>query len=160
MVMFDTLVSLAKRRGFVFPGSDIYGGLAGTWDLGPLGAELAHNIKNLWWDHFVKKHPENYGLASSILMPEAVWSASGHLDGFSDPMEECKKCKKRWQGQWPPTRTRFICGRKLPKACLYISKMCSTPCGRRCRLASRKSARRFATKSRHAISCFARASLT
>ena len=97
MVMFDTLVSLAKRRGFVFPGSDIYGGLAGTWDLGPLGAELAHNIKNLWWDHFVKKHPENYGLASSILMPEAVWSASGHLDGFSDPMEECKKCKKRWR---------------------------------------------------------------
>src|SRR3989344_24516 len=97
MVMFDTLVSLAKRRGFVFPGSDIYGGLAGTWDLGPLGAELAHNIKNLWWDHFVKKHPENYGLASSILMPEAVWSASGHLEGFSDPMAECKKCKKRYR---------------------------------------------------------------
>src|SRR3990167_11040250 len=93
----ETIVALAKRRGFVFPGSEIYGGLAGTWDFGPLGAELAHNIKNLWWDYFVKKHSENYGLASSILMPEAVWSASGHLDGFSDPMEECKECKKRWR---------------------------------------------------------------
>jgi len=97
MSTMDTIISLCKRRGFIFPGSEIYGGLAGTWDFGPLGVELAHNIKNLWWDHFVKKHPENYGLASSILMPEAVWSASGHLEGFSDPMVECKKCKKRFR---------------------------------------------------------------
>ncbi|MDP3934736.1 MAG: glycine--tRNA ligase [Candidatus Giovannonibacteria bacterium] len=93
----EKIVSLAKRRGFIFPGSEIYGGLAGTWDLGPLGAELAHNIKELWWNHFVRNHEEMYGLASSILMPERVWEASGHLEGFADPLVECKKCKKRFR---------------------------------------------------------------
>ena len=84
----EKIVSLAKRRGFVFPGSEIYGGLAGTWDYGPLGAELAHNIKDLWWNHFVRAHKDMYGLASSVLMPEKVWEASGHLEGFSDPLGE------------------------------------------------------------------------
>lgn len=97
MVDLDKIVSLAKRRGFVFPGSEIYGGLAGTWDLGPLGAEMAHNIKELWWNHFVRAHEENYGLASSILMPEKVWEASGHLEGFADPLVECNKCKRRFR---------------------------------------------------------------
>src|SRR3990167_7423935 len=93
----ETIVALAKRRGFVFPSSELYGGLAGTWDFGPLGAELAHNIKELWWEHFVKSREEMYGLASSILMPEAVWKASGHLEGFADPLGEGKKCKKRFR---------------------------------------------------------------
>ena len=88
MADLEKIVSLAKRRGFVFPGSEIYGGLAGTWDLGPLGAELAHNIKELWWEHFVKKREDMFGLASGVLMPEKVWVASGHLEGFSDPLGE------------------------------------------------------------------------
>ncbi|MFC1731256.1 glycine--tRNA ligase, partial [candidate division KSB1 bacterium] len=95
--LMEKIVSLAKRRGFVFQGSEIYGGLAGTWDYGPLGAELSHNIKDLWWDFFVRKHEENYGLASSVLMPEPVWGASGHLEGFADPMVECEKCKRRFR---------------------------------------------------------------
>ena len=97
MLELEKIVSLAKRRGFIFPGSEIYGGLAGTWDYGPLGAELAHNIKELWWNHFVRGHEEMYGLASSVLMPEAVWKASGHMEGFADPLVECKKCKRRFR---------------------------------------------------------------
>jgi glycyl-tRNA synthetase len=93
----EKIVSLCKRRGFVFQGSEIYGGLAGTWDYGPLGAELAHNIKELWWDHFVRGNDEIYGLASSVIMPQSVWQASGHLEGFTDPMVECTKCKRRFR---------------------------------------------------------------
>lgn len=93
----EKIVSLCKRRGFIFPGSEIYGGLAGTWDLGPLGSELAHNIKELWWEHFVRSREDMYGLASSVLMPEKVWEASGHLEGFADPLVECTKCKKRFR---------------------------------------------------------------
>ncbi len=106
--LLEKLVSLCKRRGFVFPGSEIYGGLAGTWDLGPLGAELAYNIKDLWWEHFVRNHGEMYGLASSVLMPEKVWEASGHLEGFADPLVECKKCKKRF-------RENELSGKKCPE---------------------------------------------
>ena len=84
----EKIVSLAKRRGFVFPGSEIYGGFAGTYDYGPLGAELAHNIKELWWNRFVRSRGDMFGLASSVLMPEKVWEASGHLEGFSDPLGE------------------------------------------------------------------------
>ncbi|MBI5787068.1 MAG: glycine--tRNA ligase, partial [Candidatus Niyogibacteria bacterium] len=93
----EKIVSLAKRRGFVFPGSEIYGGLAGFWDLGPYGAQLAHNIKELWWEHFVKSREDMYGIATTTIMSEAVWRASGHLEGFSDPMVECKKCRKRFR---------------------------------------------------------------
>ena len=93
----EKIVSLAKRRGFIFPGSEIYGGLAGTWDLGHLGSALAHNIKELWWNHFVGSRDDMFGLASSVLMPEKVWDASGHLEGFADPLVECKKCKKRFR---------------------------------------------------------------
>ncbi len=96
-VRTEKVVSLCKRRGFVYQGSEIYGGLTGTWDLGPLGAELAYNIKELWWGHFVRNHDEMYGLQSSILMPESVWKASGHLESFTDPLVECKKCRKRFR---------------------------------------------------------------
>src|SRR3989344_6041464 len=111
----ETIVALAKRRGFVFPSSELYGGLAGTWDFGPLGAELAHNIKELWWEHFVKSREEMYGLASSILMPEAVWKASGHLEGFADPLAECKKCKKRF-------RADEFSGKKCPECAGALSE--------------------------------------
>lgn len=84
----DKIISLAKRRGFVYPGFEIYGGLAGTWDYGPLGVEMLHNIKEAWWKKFVSDHDDIYGIASSIIAPEQVWSASGHLKNFTDPLGE------------------------------------------------------------------------
>lgn len=95
--LMEKVVSLCKRRGFVFQGSDIYGGLAGTWDYGPYGAELAHNIKDLWWNHFVREQENVFGISTPTIMPEAVWRASGHLSGFTDPMIECKKCHHRFR---------------------------------------------------------------
>lgn len=95
--LMEKIVSLCKRRGFVFQGSEIYGGLAGTWDYGPYGAELSHNIKELWWKHFVSSQENIFGISSSTLIPEAVWKASGHLSGFTDPMVECKKCHHRFR---------------------------------------------------------------
>lgn len=89
------IISLCKRRGFVFPGSEIYGGLANTWDFGPLGVELINNIKNLWWKRFVRDREDVVGISSSILMNSKVWEASGHVAGFSDPLVECKKCHTR-----------------------------------------------------------------
>lgn len=93
----DKIVSLCKRRGFIFPGSEIYGGLAGTWDYGPLGSELANNIKQEWWRKFVSARDDIYGIRTSILMNGKVWEASGHVGGFSDPMVDCKKCKGRFR---------------------------------------------------------------
>ncbi len=89
------IVSLAKRRGFVFPGSEIYGGLANTWDYGPLGIEMVNNIKELWWQRFVRAREDVVGISSSILMNPKVWQASGHLKGFVDPLVECQKCHSR-----------------------------------------------------------------
>lgn len=91
----EKLVSLAKRRGFVFPGSDIYGGLANSWDYGPLGVELKNNIKKLWWKSFVQSRHDVVGLDSAILMNPKVWEASGHICGFSDPLMDCKNCNSR-----------------------------------------------------------------
>ena len=91
----ETIVSLAKGRGFVYPGSEIYGGLANSWDYGPLGVELKNNIKKAWWKKFVQECPYNVGLDSAILMNPETWVASGHLGGFSDPLMDCKKCKTR-----------------------------------------------------------------
>ncbi|MSU73874.1 glycine--tRNA ligase [Candidatus Kaiserbacteria bacterium] len=93
----DKLVSLAKRRGFIYPGSEIYGGLSGTWDYGPLGVELKNNIKNLWWRMFVQDRDDMCGLDAAILMNPKAWEASGHVSGFSDPLVECKKCKHRFR---------------------------------------------------------------
>jgi glycyl-tRNA synthetase len=83
----EKIIALAKRRGFIYPGSEIYGGLAGTWDFGPLGAETMHNIKEAWWKKFVSSRDDMYGIASSIIAPEQVWAASGHLVNFTDPLE-------------------------------------------------------------------------
>ena len=95
--LMEKIVSLCKRRGFVFPGSEIYGGLANSWDYGPLGVELKNNIKNLWWKHFVHQRDDMVGIDAALIMNPKVWEASGHLKEFSDPLVECKKCKKRFR---------------------------------------------------------------
>lgn len=94
LTMVD-LVALCKNRGFVFAGSEIYGGLSNSWDYGPLGVELKNNIKSAWWKRFVQEDPHNVGLDSAIIMNPKVWQASGHLDSFSDPLIDCKNCKTR-----------------------------------------------------------------
>ncbi|MBR3446593.1 MAG: glycine--tRNA ligase [Oscillospiraceae bacterium] len=91
----DQLVALCQGRGFVYAGSEIYGGLANTWDYGPLGVELKNNIKKAWWHFFVQANPHNVGLDSAILMNPQTWVASGHLGGFSDPLMDCRECKTR-----------------------------------------------------------------
>ena len=91
----DKLVALCKNRGFVFPGSEIYGGLANTWDYGPLGVALKNNVKAAWWKKFVTESPYNVGVDCAILMNPTTWQASGHLGGFSDPLMDCKSCKTR-----------------------------------------------------------------
>ena len=93
----DTIVSLAKSRGFVYPGSEIYGGLANTWDYGNLGVELKNNIKKAWWKKFVQESKYNVGIDCAILMNPQTWIASGHLAGFSDPLMDCKECKERFR---------------------------------------------------------------
>ncbi|MDD2418315.1 MAG: glycine--tRNA ligase [Oscillospiraceae bacterium] len=91
----EKIVALCKGRGFVYPGSDIYGGLANTWDYGPLGVELKNNVKRAWWKKFVQQSPLNVGLDSAILMNPQTWVASGHVGNFSDPLMDCKSCKTR-----------------------------------------------------------------
>ena len=96
-VSLDELASLAKRRGFVFPGSEIYGGLANTFDFGPLGVELRNNIKNAWWQHFVRERSDIVGLDGGILLNSRVWEASGHVAEFNDPLTDCKVCRSRFR---------------------------------------------------------------
>ena len=91
----DTIVALAKGRGFVYPGSEIYGGLSNSWDYGPLGVEFKNNIKKAWWQKFVQESPYNVGLDSAIIMNPQTWVTSGHVGGFSDPLMDCKDCHAR-----------------------------------------------------------------
>ena len=93
----EKIVALCKNRGFIFSGSEIYGGLANSWDYGPLGVELKNNIKRAWWRKFVQENPYNVGLDSAILMNPQVWVASGHVGGFSDPLMDCKECHERFR---------------------------------------------------------------
>ncbi len=93
----DKIVALCKNRGFIFAGSEIYGGLANTWDYGPLGVELKNNVKKAWWKKFVQENPYNVGQDSAILMNPQTWVASGHLGGFSDPLMDCKECHERFR---------------------------------------------------------------
>lgn len=95
--LMENLISLSKRRGFIFQGSEVYGGLAGTWDYGPLGVTLKNNIKALWWKRFVTDREDMYGMDAAILMNQNVWKASGHVGGFADPLVEDKKTKKRYR---------------------------------------------------------------
>ena len=97
LTRMEKITALSKRRGFMYQGSDIYGGLAGTWDFGPLGVEMKHTIKRLWWERFVTRRADMYGIESSILSNSKVWEASGHVRNFSDPLVDCKKCKRRFR---------------------------------------------------------------
>src|SRR3989338_3880039 len=94
---FETIVSFAKRRGFIFQSSEIYGGLSSCYDYGPLGVLLKNNVKAAWWKAMVQERDDVVGLDASILMHPKVWEASGHVEGFTDPLVDCKKCKKRWR---------------------------------------------------------------
>lgn len=97
MAKLDDIVSLCKRRGFIFPGSDVYGGMAGTWDFGPLGVALKKNIMDAWWNYFVEKRDDMYGVDAAIIMNPRTWVASGHTATFADPLVECKECKSRFR---------------------------------------------------------------
>jgi glycyl-tRNA synthetase len=97
MADMEKLVSLCKKRGFIFPGSEIYGGLANAWDYGPLGVELKNNVKRAWWKKFIQENKYNVGVDCAILMNPKVWEASGHTDSFSDPLIDCRKCKVRFR---------------------------------------------------------------
>ncbi|MCY3807851.1 MAG: glycine--tRNA ligase [Gemmatimonadetes bacterium] len=112
--LMEKVVSLAKRRGFVFQSSEIYGGAASVWDYGPLGVELRRNVADAWWSAMVHARDDIEGLDAGILMHPRVWEASGHLSGFTDPLVECRACKKRWRADQAPERA---CSAKasLPK---------------------------------------------
>jgi glycyl-tRNA synthetase len=111
-VTLEEIVSLCKRRGFVYQGSEIYGGLAGTWDYGPLGVALKRNIMNLWWKTFVEDRDDMLGLDSAILMNKKVWEASGHATGFNDPMVECLNCHSRLRQDHVKDNKCPVCGTK------------------------------------------------
>jgi glycyl-tRNA synthetase len=108
----DNIVSLCKRRGFIFQGSDVYGGLSGTWDYGPLGVVLKRNIMNLWWKMFVEDRDDMYGVDAAILMNQKVWQASGHVDTFTDPLVECSNCKGRFRADKIDTSKCPTCGQE------------------------------------------------
>ncbi len=93
----DKITAVAKNRGFIYPGSDIYGGLANTWDYGPLGVELKNNVKKAWWKKFIQESPYNVGLDAAILMNTQTWVASGHIGSFSDPLMDCRECHERFR---------------------------------------------------------------
>jgi glycyl-tRNA synthetase len=110
-VTMDKIVNLCKRRGFVFPSSEIYGGFASTWDYGPLGIELKRNIREAWWRYMVTSRENVVGLESAILMHPRVWEASGHIAGFSDPLVDCRVCKRRFRADHIPEKTDRQCAK-------------------------------------------------
>lgn len=118
-VSMETIVSLCKRRGFVFPSSEIYGGLASCWDYGPFGVELKRNIKDAWWKTIVQERDDVTGLDTSILMHPRVWTASGHVDSFADSMVECKSCHLRWRAEELRDEKCPKCGGKLTKPRMF-----------------------------------------
>ena len=114
--LMEKIISLCKRRGFVFPGSEIYGGLANSWDYGPLGVELKNNIKNLWWKKFVHERDDMVGIDAALIMNTKVWEASGHLKTFNDPLAECKKCHHRFRADKIDSKKCPDCGGELTTA--------------------------------------------
>ena len=113
--LMQKIISLAKRRGFVFPGSEIYGGLANSLDYGPLGVELKNNIAQLWWKRFVQTRNDMVGIDAALIMNPKVWEASGHLKEFSDPLVECKKCHERFRADQVESECSN-CGGELTEA--------------------------------------------
>ncbi|MBN2544699.1 MAG: glycine--tRNA ligase [Spirochaetes bacterium] len=115
--LMDKITSLAKRRGFIFQSSEIYGGLNSCWDYGPIGAELKRNVKEAWWNYMIHKRDDIVGIDCSILMAPKVWEASGHLKNFTDPLVDCKECKKRWrQDKLEDPKKCPECGGELTEA--------------------------------------------
>jgi glycyl-tRNA synthetase len=113
----EKIVSLAKRRGFIFPGSEIYGGLANSWDYGPLGVELKNNIKQEWWKRFVQSRDDVIGIETALIMNPKVWESSGHLKTFSDPLADCKGCRRRFRADQLKNKKKCPdCGGELTKA--------------------------------------------
>jgi glycyl-tRNA synthetase len=108
----ESIVSLAKRRGFIYQGSEVYGGLSGTWDYGPLGVTLKRNIMNLWWKMFVEDREDMYGVDAAILMNQKVWQASGHTSTFTDPLVECSNCKSRFRADQVDKTKCPTCGKE------------------------------------------------
>jgi len=118
-VSMEKIVSLCQRRGFIFPSSEIYGGLSSCWDYGPLGVELKRNIKDAWWRAVVQERDDIVGLDAGILMHPQTWAASGHLEGFSDPLVECKNCHLRWRVDDLKDKNCPACGGELTKPRLF-----------------------------------------
>lgn len=118
--LMQKIVALCKRRGFVYPGSEIYGGLANTWDFGPLGLALKKNVKDLWWREFVEKEDRIYGLDGGIILSPKVWEASGHVENFTDPLVECKSCHTRFRSdQITDKKNCAECGGELTEPRLF-----------------------------------------
>ena len=115
-VSMDQIVSLCKRRGLIFPSSEVYGGLGSTWDYGPLGVELKNNVKRVWWQSVVYERDDMEGLDAAILMHPRVWEASGHVESFTDPLVDCKECKKRFRADHLMGGRCPECGGKLTEA--------------------------------------------
>ncbi len=118
-VDMDTIVSLCKRRGFIFQSSEIYGGIGGSWDYGPFGVELKRNIKNIWWRDIVHRRDDMVGLDAGILMHPRVWEASGHIESFTDPLVDCKSCKRRFRADHVPNGVCPECGGELTEPRLF-----------------------------------------
>jgi len=118
-VDMEKIVSLCRRRGFIFPSSEIYGGLSSCWDYGPLGVELKRNIKEAWWRAVVQERDDMVGLDASILMHPQIWEASGHLKGFADPLVECKSCHLRWRSDELENSNCPSCGGELTESRLF-----------------------------------------
>ncbi|MEK7071756.1 MAG: glycine--tRNA ligase [Patescibacteria group bacterium] len=124
--LMDKIISLCKRRGFVFPGSEIYGGLSNSWDYGPLGTELKNNIKQLWWKRFVQSRDDMVGIDSSLIMNPKVWEASGHLKEFTDPLVECKNCHNRFREDSLEETKCPDCGKKEFTSSMQFNLMFKT----------------------------------
>ncbi len=118
-VEMEKIVSLCKRRGFVFPSSEIYGGLASCWDYGPMGVELKRNVKNAWWKTIVQERDDVVGIDTSIMMHPGVWKASGHVDSFTDPLVECKSCHFRWRASEISNEKCPTCGGELTEPRMF-----------------------------------------
>jgi len=118
-VTMDKIVSLCKRRGFIFPSSEIYGGLGSCWDYGPMGVELKRNVKNAWWRTIVQERDDVVGIDTSIMMHPDVWKASGHVDSFTDPLVECKSCHLRWRADEIENQKCPQCGGDLTEPRMF-----------------------------------------